>query len=78
MKHNESIGCSKCAITKSHSPQKPKKSGEKHVFVHSHKTSLRIDMKEGKSMHAYDEYKRSCFLGSLVYQGLLGIIVVGF
>ncbi len=35
-------------------------------------------MKEGKSMNAYDEYKRSCFLGSLVYQGLLGIIVVGF
>lgn len=25
---------------KSHSPQKPTKSGEKHVFVHSHKTLL--------------------------------------
>ncbi len=70
MKHNESFDCSNCAITKSHSPQKPKKSGEKHVFVHSHKTSLRIHMKEGKSMNAYDECMRSCFFYVLIYQRL--------
>ncbi len=40
------------------------------------KYALRIHMKEGKSMNAYDEYKRSCFFCSLVYQRLYGINAV--
>lgn len=35
-------------------------------------------MKEGKNMNAYDEYKRSFFVDSLVYQCLYRINEVGF